>query len=91
MTKKNLTLIEWYVERERKIHCKNPETKAPFVDALRNNPQIILEGIFVNAESDIMRAMIDGASNAEGGAVIINDFEFFSNQVLGAFKTEFLN
>jgi hypothetical protein len=90
MLTKKLTFAEWYVERERKVHANNPEIKAPFIEALRNHPELVLQGILENAEADVLRAMMDGASNSEWGGTIINDFQAFSEGILEAFKEEFL-
>ena len=88
MDKKGLTLIEWYVYKERENLQKHPEIKLPFSDLLKNRPEIMLNIILVNLEDDISKATISG--KLLNPIISIHDSNIHAREVLEAYKKEFI-
>ena len=81
------TLIEWYVDREKKAHIGSPKNKETFLQLLAEEPEKILAAIRANTEGDILRAM---ASKEVEGIQNVYDEDYLAKMVLEAFQKEFL-
>jgi hypothetical protein len=83
-----LTLIEWYIQKEKQTLQRHPELKSSFVDLLKNRPAIMLNIILNNLDEDLNNATISG--KLANPIVFIYDSNVHAKEVLEAFKKEFI-
>lgn len=83
-----LTLIEWYIQREKENLQRHPVIKAPFFYLLKNRPEIMLNIILDNLEDDVVSATISG--KLANPNISIYDSNIHAMEVLEAYKKEFI-
>jgi hypothetical protein len=89
MSGTGLTLIEWYIQRERKFLAQKPEeAKRLFSDWLKYQPDSFLNCVLENLEEDLLKACVSG--ELANPIVCVNDVTLHAQEVLEAFQKEFI-
>jgi hypothetical protein len=79
-------LIQWYIEREKKLNAKDQGRERELIFTLEINPELYLYSILADFDSDIMDARAE-LHLAEKPKIPPEDF---AEKVLEAVKKEFL-
>jgi hypothetical protein len=82
---KKLTLVEWYIKREREVISKNPRYEGDLINLLKSKPEEFIELIKSRFEGDLIHA------GMTLGVIATNyDPDEHAKTVLEAFQKEFL-
>jgi hypothetical protein len=87
--KSKLSLVEWYVQREKKSFIGNEHEKQRLIELIKNRPDAIIQAVKENLHGDILSAMCSGELELIN-PVIIENVDAHAKEVLEALKKEFL-
>lgn len=84
-----VTLIKWFVERQKNFLLNKPDLTEYYSDLMKNEPELIKKALLENLDYDIALA-INSGHISEDFKIDKNNKKSFVEEIFNALKDEFV-